>query len=403
MNATKTATSGTPQARSANLEVVPAGAPEAGESRNFPIAPDALQLPSQRTALETAPPIGSTDRPNAQVELSHRKKCRTALGTLASSVLMGVVLYGGYCCWAYTQAWVKTDNAYVTAHVHNVSARVAGTVNEVLIDENQLVKAGAVLARLDRADFEVRCQQALGQVAQAEAQLKQAKAQIAQAQAQVAREQARALKAKSDSERATSLYHGASGAISKQEFEQAQSESDAAQAALQGAGASLELAQASELAARAQVQVARANLQDTELQLSYAQIVAPASGRIGKKNLEVGNRVQPGQGLLALVQPDVWVTANFKETQLARLKAGQKVQVTLDAVPGRSFAGRVDSLSPASGAQFALLPPDNATGNFTKIVQRIPVKIVLEHESLRGCENQLAAGMSAIVKVNVRE
>jgi membrane fusion protein (multidrug efflux system) len=149
--------------------------------------------------------------------------------------------------------------------------------------------------------------------------------------------------------------------------------------------------------------VARANLEDAKLQLSYTEIVAPVSGQIGKKNLEVGNRVQPGQGLLALVQPDVWVTANFKETQLARLKAGQNVRVTIDSIPGRTFAGRVDSLSPASGAQFALLPPDNATGNFTKIVQRIPVKIVLEQKSVSGCENQIAAGMSAVVKVKARE
>ncbi len=133
------------------------------------------------------------------------------------------------------------------------------------------------------------------------------------------------------------------------------------------------------------------------------EIVAPAAGRIGKKNLETGNRVMPGQALLALVQPDVWVAANFKETQLDHVRPAQLVRLRVDAFPGRVFAGRVDSLSPASGAQFALLPPDNATGNFTKIVQRVPVKVVLDGQRASDCEGRLVPGMSAIVEIRIRE
>jgi membrane fusion protein (multidrug efflux system) len=284
-----------------------------------------------------------------------------------------------------------------------VSTRVSGTVTDVLVEENQTVTAGTLLARLDPRDFEVRRQQALAQVAQAHAQARQAEAQISQTRAQIAREQARATKAKGDLHRADSLYHGASGAISKQELESAQAESDAAQAALQGAQSALDAAKASALAAQAQQNVAQANLEDAELQLSYTELIAPAAGRIGKKNLETGNRVQPGQALLALVQPEIWVTANFKETQLAHLRAGQKVAVVVDAFPGRSFSGKVESLSPASGAQFALLPPDNATGNFTKIVQRVPVKIILDQNSLGDCGDRIAPGMSSTVKVNVSD
>jgi membrane fusion protein (multidrug efflux system) len=143
-------------------------------------------------------------------------------------------------------------------------------------------------------------------------------------------------------------------------------------------------------------------LENANLQLSYTEIIAPAAGRIGKKNLELGNHVQPGQPLLALVQPEAWVTANFKETQLANLRVGQPVRVWLDAFPGKVFTGRVESLSPGSGSQFAVLPSDNATGNFTKIVQRVPVKITFDEASLGNLKGRLVAGTSAVVEVQIR-
>jgi membrane fusion protein (multidrug efflux system) len=199
------------------------------------------------------------------------------------------------------------------------------------------------------------------------------------------------------------LFQDGAGAVSRQELDQAQAESDAAQAGLQGARAALDGALTLAEAAQAQEQAAHANLREAELQLSYTRILAPATGRVGKKNLEVGNRVQPGQALLALVQPEVWVTANFKETQLARMKAGQPATVKLDAFSGRTFSGTVESLSPASGSQFALLPPDNATGNFTRIVQRVPVRIRFDGQSLAAYAGRVVSGMSAVVEVMVRE
>jgi membrane fusion protein (multidrug efflux system) len=325
------------------------------------------------------------------------------LVALAGTAAAVVAAYAGYRWWDHARTWTETDNAYVSAHIHTVSARIAGTVREVLVQENQEVKAGAVLARLDSRDFEVRRTQALAQTAQAGAQRQHAEAQTAQARAQLAREQAHATKARQDLERASALYHDTSGAISKQEFDQAKADSDAAQAAVEAAQAAFASAEAQVVAAKASEQVAAANLQEAELQLSYTEILAPETGRIGKKNLETGNRVLPGQALLALVQPEVWVTANFKETQLHRMKPGQEVRIQIDAFPGRTFRGRVESLSPASGAQFALLPPDNATGNFTKIVQRVPVKLVFAPQSLQGCEHRIVAGMSAVVEVKTRD
>jgi membrane fusion protein (multidrug efflux system) len=322
---------------------------------------------------------------------------------LAVTAAVAVLAYGGYRWWEYALIWVKTDNAYFAAHVHQISSRLPGTVSEVLVQENQVVAAGQVIARLDARDFEVRRQQALAQSAQAHAHVQQAEAQIALARAEVARAQVLTTKAQQDLERAKALSRGANETISKQEFDTVQAGADATQAALQGAKAALAAAEAATGAAQAQEKVAEANIKDVELQLSYTDILAPVAGRIGKKNLETGNRVQPGQALLALVEPEVWVVANFKETQLAGLKPGQPVALRVDAFPDRVFTGRVVSLAPASGAAFALLPPDNATGNFTKIVQRVPVKIVFDSQSLGEYEGRLAPGMSTVVQVKVGE
>lgn len=343
-------------------------------------------------------------KPGAHPVVASPPRSGARVRSILTGLLLVVVLgYSGRRYFVYSRSWVTTDNAYVAGHIHAISSRVAGTVTAVLVDENQAVSAGTVLARLDPADLSVRRQQAVAQVAQAAAQAQEALARIAQAEAQVAREQAGAIKARNDLARAQSLFEGGQGAISKQELDLAKSESDSAEAGLQGARSALTSAGALAAAADAQAKVAKATLQEAELQLSYTEIVAPANGRIGKKNLEVGNRIQPGQALLALVDPNVWVTANFKETQLTHLKPGQAVRIKADAFPGQTFRGVVDGLSPASGAQFALLPPDNATGNFTKIVQRVPVKIRLDPASLGDFAGRLAAGMSVTVEVNVRD
>jgi membrane fusion protein (multidrug efflux system) len=154
--------------------------------------------------------------------------------------------------------------------------------------------------------------------------------------------------------------------------------------------------------AQSAVAQATAALEEAKLQLSYTIIKAPVSGRIGRKSVEAGQRVQKGQPLMAIVEDHPWVVANFKETQLNKMRAGQSVEVEIDTFPKHKFHGHVDSLAPGSGNEFALLPPDNATGNFTKIVQRIPVKIVLDEDSVRGYENLLSPGMSSVVTVTTR-
>jgi membrane fusion protein (multidrug efflux system) len=155
-------------------------------------------------------------------------------------------------------------------------------------------------------------------------------------------------------------------------------------------------------AAKATVSQAQAALEAAKLDLSYAVITAPVAGKIGRKSVEAGQRVQIGQPLMAVVEDRLWIVANYKETQLEKMRPGQEVEMKIDTFPGHTFHGHVDSLAPGSGNEFALLPPDNATGNFTKIVQRIPVKIVFDQDSVKGYENLVAPGMSATVTVTTR-
>ena len=349
--------------------------------------------------------------------------------------LVVLVLGAGALWWLvgfihHTLTFEETDDAYINGHVHQIAPRVAGAVTAVLVDENRQVKAGQVLARIDPLEYEIalhRTQAMLAQakaeegksraaVAQANAQVVQMQAQVEQATAQVSRADAQLSTANVDFSRNNKLYNGDQRAIAKSEVDTAKGGFDAAQAAFDAAKANLAGVKSNVIAAQAQVESAQAALaasqatvaaseaavRDSERELGYATITAPVDGRVGNKNIELGNRVQVGQALYALVQPDLWVVANFKETQLTRMKAGQPVEVTVDAIGGKTFTGKVDSISPATGAQFALLPPDNATGNFTKVVQRVPVKIVLDPGSVSGYEDRLRPGLSAVINVRVR-
>jgi membrane fusion protein (multidrug efflux system) len=219
------------------------------------------------------------------------------------------------------------------------------------------------------------------------------------------------------------LFQNNNGAIAKSDLDATkgtldsrEADDDAAKANLNAAKASKTSAQAQQAAAQAQqaaaqaqqaaaqamIAAGQAEVSDAERKLSRTTLVAPADGRIGNKNVETGNRVQAGETLLALVEPEVWVVANFKETQLSRMHNGQVADVSIDALPGQTFHGTVDSLAPASGAQFALLPADNATGNFTKVVQRVQVKIVFDPGTTQRLAVSLRPGLSTIVNVRVR-
>ncbi|WP_374585934.1 HlyD family efflux transporter periplasmic adaptor subunit [Pseudoduganella sp.] len=333
---------------------------------------------------------------------------------IAGLIALAALVAGGRM-WYRSHHYVETENAYVAGHVHPVSARIAGVVTKVLVDDNQLVKAGDVIAELDPFDQQVKVEQIQAQIASVQQQILQADAQVAQvnaqasaAAAQIAQSQANLVRASQDAERYGQLYTSQMKAVSKAELDAANAARASATAdvaarkdSAAAAKAQIGAATSAREVLKAQVKVLQVQLKDAQQQLAYNRILAPVTGRVGKRNLEVGQRVQPGQQLVALVQDNVWVTANFKETQLADMRVGQQVHLSIDALPGKELVGRVDSFSPASGAQFALLPADNATGNFTKIVQRVPVKITLKPEDLKAYEGRLVPGMSAIAEVNI--
>ncbi len=392
--------------------------------------------------------------------------------------VLGVIAIGifGFRWLQFIQDNQETDDAYVAGDIHPVNARISGTVTEVLVDDNQIVKTGTLLVKLDPKDYEVSLQQAKASLEAAHEQANVAQANIGvvktnaeglttsaqgnidaavasistsqaavtealsgvpAAQAQLRQVEANLNKAQLDYQRYISLYH--TGASPKQQLDAAKANYDAlvaqrnnaeeqvkqaqarvaqaqknltnAQAKLAATKGSMQQAHSSTQqtlvnqrqykAALAAVSQADAQLKNAELQLSYTNIVAPADGMVGNKNVQAGQRLQPGQTIMSVVEQDPWIVANFKETQLENMQPGQPVEIKIDSFHSRTFLGKVNSLSPASGAKFALLPPDNATGNFTKIVQRVPVKIVFDPQSIRGYESRISPGMSAVVTVTV--
>jgi membrane fusion protein (multidrug efflux system) len=258
-------------------------------------------------------------------------------------IIIGVSIVG-IRYYIYSSDHAYTDDAYTAGHIHMISPRVDGTVVAVMVDDNYKVHQGDVLVQLDQRDFQVRLDKA----------------------------QADYNRAKADFDRVYKLKDDV--AISKQDYDQTHDT----------------------------LSVATANLEDARDQMSYTTIRAPSDGYIGHKQVEVGNRVTVGGALMAVVQ-DSWVVANFKETQLGDMKIGQRAEIDIDAIPKHKFFGRIDSFSPGSGSVFALLPPDNATGNFTKIVQRVPVKITFDAESVSGFESRILPGLSVEASIDITE
>jgi membrane fusion protein (multidrug efflux system) len=390
---------------------------------------------------------------------SHYKRSNNRRNIIIAVVVL-IAVMGGLFLWRYLGSYESTDDAQVDAHLYPVSSRISGYVIKVNVDDNQYVQKGAVLVEIDPKDYEVAVEEAKANLASAEAtaqslninvpitttntssQLKfassgvenasaaivAAEKQVAAAHAQLQAAEAIDVKAQEDVRRYKSL-------VDKQELAQqiydqavataksstasvaaAQENEAAAQQAVQQARSQLGQSEASRLSAEtgpqqvsstrarahaaiSDVQQKRAALEQAQLNLQYTQVVAPISGEVNK-TVVVGMNVQPGQQLLTIVPlDDVWITANFKETQLRQMKAGQRSDIHVDS-SGRTFKGHVDSIAGATGPLFSLLPPENATGNYVKIVQRIPVKIVLDPGENQ--DHQLRPGMNVVPDVYIR-
>lgn len=304
---------------------------------------------------------------------------------------LAFMLFTGARRFIFNLSHVTSDNAQVDGHVVPILPKVGGFVASVRVQENTPVKAGDVLVSLDDKDYRARLQQTDADLAVALASVS-SPARVGQAEAQVNQAEANAAKTHQDLDRIRPL--ASQGIVSPQQL-------DAAEAAARSADAGLAAAQAALAGADARVAAARAARDQAALQLSYAQVVAPVSGVVSRKNVEVGQLVQPGEPLMSVVpMDDIWITANLKETEVADVKPGDPVDITADAYGGKHFTGKVESISPATGARFSLLPPDNATGNFTKVVQRVPVRIAVPQSTDPAFT--LRPGMSVVVVIKTK-
>jgi len=277
---------------------------------------------------------------------------------------------------------------------------VGGQVMEISADENQHVKAGQVLVRLDPADFEVKVARAQADLDAARNRMAQSSAGTEAAAAQLHGSEAQLRHAEQEYARARSLLESQVG--SQTALDAAVAARDAAAAEVRAAEQREEMERAA-LGNQAPIRQAEAALAEARLALEHSVVTAPFDGVIGKRSVEIGANVSPGQALFALADDSgSWVSANFKETQIGRMKPGDPAEITADAFPGVRYRGHVESIAPATGARYALLPPDNATGNFTKVVQRVPVRVALDGDAAGGGKPWLPVGLSVNVRVRVR-
>jgi membrane fusion protein, multidrug efflux system len=328
------------------------------------------------------------------------------IGLAALIVLAAVIVYYIH----FVAPYESTDDAFIDGYTTLVSARVPGQVLQLLVRDNQEVRGGQVLIQLDPRDYQTSLAEARAALASAHSEEAQARAQLEVSQARVVEASATETAAEADAQRADNdlrRYQSVeTRAVAKTILDQisTQARSSAAQlraarSQLTGARAGVTLSRAAIESAAAAVRVAEAKVKEAELNLSYTTIMAPVDARVTARTVGPGNYVQPGQGLLALVPKNVWVTANFKETQLTHMRPGQPVELRLDAYPDHTLKGHVDSLQSGTGARFSLLPPENAVGNYVKVVQRVPVKIVFDGPLPKGLD--IAPGMSVVPRVKV--
>ena len=371
--------------------------------REVPVAEQPTRPP--RPGQAPPPPRPPTAEPR-------QSRLRRPMVLLVVAIVALAVIIGGILWWLQARRYESTDDAFIDVHMTRVAPQVAGRVLRVAVDDNQQVKPGDLLVEIDPADYQARLDQAAANQATAEANLAQAKAQqvVSQADADQARAQAGVAEANAMNA-ATQLKRDQPLAerevVSRQQLDNDIANARSTAATLVAAQkrqasteAQLAVTAAQVAAAEASVKAAAAQVAQARLNLSYTKVTAAEGGRVARKNVATGDYVQVGQNLMAMVPAGVWVTANFKETQLDLMRTGQPVDIRVDAYPEKTFHGHVDSFQPGSGAVFSLLPPENATGNYVKVVQRVPVKIVFDDPP--DPARLLGPGMSVVPSVKVR-
>ncbi len=348
----------------------------------------------------SAAPIASTNQ-TAPSGAPKRKKILLTIGAVFAAAAIGSGLY-----WALVSRYIEdTDNAYVQGNVVQITPQIAATVAKIYADDTSMVKAGQPLVTLDTADADVALAQAEAQLAQTVREVRTLYAAQAQASANLAMRETELARAKDDLARRKAL--AGSGAVSSEEIRHAESAVSGAQATLAAAKEQLAsgraLTEGTTVANHPNVQRAAARVQEVLLMKSRSTLYAPVGGEVAKRSVQVGQRVTPGAPLMAIVPLDqLWVDANFKESQLREMRVGQPVKLTADIYGSKiEYAGKVEGLGAGTGSAFALLPAQNATGNWIKVVQRVPVRIALDPKQL--AEHPLRVGLSMHVEVDLHD
>jgi membrane fusion protein (multidrug efflux system) len=348
---------------------------------------------------------------------------------LGAIILVALVILGAITLFFYLRykaTHISTDDAFIDGHIHTIASKVKGTIKHIYVTDNQSVRKGDLLIEIDPADYEVKVNEALSslnvekakladidaQVAVAKNRISEINASISAAKANLELEEANLDQAERDSKRAVNLYKSAT--IPRERYEKtmtaftvlvakvkaAKEQLKQAEKALETQKSVVKQTEVLEDSQYSRIRQKEAELDAAQLNLGYTRIYAPADGYVTKRSAEVGNQVQAEQPLLAVVSlGDIWVTANYKETQLEKVRPGQKTVFKVDTYSGTEFKGKVDSIMAGTGAAFSLFPPENATGNYVKVVQRIPVKIVLDSDT--DPKHVLRIGMSVVPTILV--
>ena len=350
------------------------------------------EQPQRTTEAPRTPtdPARETNQPPQAPSLRDRLRQHWLLATGGAIVLLAALIGGGLY-WLDARHYESTDDAFVAARTFSVASKVGGYVTDIPVTDNQHVSAGDLVARIDERDYRIAIDQANAQVASAEAnianveaQIESQKEQIKQAQAQLEQAQAQLQFAQEEFKRAEDLVEKGAGTVQRQQqtrsdLQAQQANTERAKTAVTSAQLGIKTLQAQLEGAKAQLEQSQAQLDQANLNLQYTHVVAVQSGRVVKLSGAKGTFVTAGQSLMMFVPDEVWIVANYKETQLRDMRPGQPVDIRIDAYPGRKLTGHVDSVQPGSGTAFSLLPAENATGNYVKVVQRVPVKIVVDN------------------------
>ena len=315
---------------------------------------------------------------------------------LIVGAVVAVGLVAGFAYKAYRRTHIMTDDAFIEGNIHTVAAKVNGTVRSIHVTDNQSVRKGDLLIEIDPADYDVRFHEASSALGVEQAKLAEADTRIAAAKANLDLQRANLALAELEKARMENLYR--QEVVPKDRYDRAMTAHEVAQAQMKTAEEQLRQAESQKITQASTIRQKEAAAALAGLNLKYTSIYAPVDGYVTKKTVQEGNQIQGGQPLMAVVSlDDLWVTANYKETELERIRPGQKVTIEVDTYPGRIFTGTVDSIMAGTGVSFSLFPAENATGNYVKVVQRIPVKIRLDDGTDNG--HILRVGMSVVPTV----